>query len=184
MTAQPSPLSRFQLCDSPPATPGKCAVCGSPNKPVIDFGLNIDYYGGVFLCVGCLAEAAGVIDMVHRSELDEAKAEAEQSLIENLDARDLVGVHREWYDAFIDIVDSFYPSTYNSDVRSDDETTDSAGEEVSDDSDNTDGKPTESDSATSEPSGQDDKPTRKRGRSNVPANSGNESATEFTGFNL
>jgi hypothetical protein len=51
--------------ERPAAFPGKCAVCGSVNKPVIDFGSSIDFtdpsingYGVVYLCVDCVVEAA------------------------------------------------------------------------------------------------------------------------------
>ena len=47
------------------ALPGICSVCGNPNGPCIDFGLSIDYYGAVVICLACLnaaAEKAGLYD--------------------------------------------------------------------------------------------------------------------------
>lgn len=49
--------SRFQVTQRPVVSPGKCASCGSVERPVVDFGLDIDFYGTVYLCVDCISEA-------------------------------------------------------------------------------------------------------------------------------
>jgi hypothetical protein len=53
-------VSRIQIIDgTPPALPGKCAVCGTTAGPFIDFGLSLEFYGVVYLCIDtCLVEIA------------------------------------------------------------------------------------------------------------------------------
>lgn len=55
---------RFQYSDRPNVLPGKCAVCGSVERPVIDFGMQLDFYGAVLLCTTCILEAASLIAKV------------------------------------------------------------------------------------------------------------------------
>jgi hypothetical protein len=64
---------RFQLLDRPAALPGKCAVCGAVNKPVVDFGFDLDFYGVVMFCVECLRSAAQIIGMVDGELLTRAE---------------------------------------------------------------------------------------------------------------
>lgn len=54
---------RFKYLDKPVTLPGKCAVCGAVNKPVIDFGLDLDYYGTVVICVECMHNAMQVVGL-------------------------------------------------------------------------------------------------------------------------
>ena len=45
-------LSRFQIVEgNPPHLPHKCSVCGSISGTFIDFGLDLEFYGTVYLCV-------------------------------------------------------------------------------------------------------------------------------------
>lgn len=57
-------LDRFQLIEgTPPALPGKCAVCGTTAGPMIDFGLELDFYGVVYLCVdNCMVQLANAFE--------------------------------------------------------------------------------------------------------------------------
>jgi hypothetical protein len=77
MTTNPA-QSRFQILQLPPSFPGKCAVCGAVDRPVIDFKMELEYYGGVFFCITCMEEAATKIDYVPVATLfkvtDELKA--------------------------------------------------------------------------------------------------------------
>ena len=80
------PSSRFTAHPFPPRFPGKCACCGSANKPVIEFGLSIGYttpenneYGEVYLCFDCIVEAADGTDLMvpmstYMKALDEINA--------------------------------------------------------------------------------------------------------------
>lgn len=54
---------RFKYLDKPAAAPGKCAVCGAVDRPVIDFGFDVDYYGAVYICVECMKAANTVVDL-------------------------------------------------------------------------------------------------------------------------
>ena len=60
---------RFRIYDSPQAAPGKCSVCGSVERAVVDFGLDVDGYGAVVFCVECLKSAAQLLDMVPGRDL-------------------------------------------------------------------------------------------------------------------
>lgn len=51
---------RFKILERPASAPGKCAVCGSVERPVLDFGFDLDFYGVVYICVDCLREGASV----------------------------------------------------------------------------------------------------------------------------
>lgn len=56
--------SRIKLLDLPVAAPGVCALCGSANKPVIDFGKQLDWYGAVYFCQDCIREVSEAIGYV------------------------------------------------------------------------------------------------------------------------
>lgn len=96
---QAHPLSRFQLLSSPIATPGKCACCGTATRPVIDFGMTLEFYGAVYLCETCLTEAASTIGMRTAEEYDAARAGSSQAFNEQLLAQDMVAISRERYNA-------------------------------------------------------------------------------------
>lgn len=92
------PLARFQLLSSPLVIPGKCAVCGSPSRPVVDFGMTLEFYGAVYLCVVCLTEAGRVINMVTAEEFTQAEADSSRSFAEQLNAREMRVISNEQYD--------------------------------------------------------------------------------------
>lgn len=58
---------RFRFLERPAALPGKCACCGAVDKPVVDFGFDVDWYGVVYLCLDCLGEAVQIAG-VHLAE--------------------------------------------------------------------------------------------------------------------
>jgi hypothetical protein len=58
--------SRFAVLQSPVALPAKCAVCGTPQGPLLDFGLDIDMYGVVYFCLTCLEAAAARADLFEK----------------------------------------------------------------------------------------------------------------------
>lgn len=64
---------RFKLLDRPMALPGKCAVCGAVNRPVVDFDMDLDVYGAVYFCVECLTCAAALLGMVDGALLTRAE---------------------------------------------------------------------------------------------------------------
>lgn len=96
----PSPLnSRFQLSPLPSANPGHCAVCGCVDRPVVDFGMTIQFFGAVLICVVCMTEAAKVIQMVPISELHAAEESLTQSFDVQLAEKKMVAIPNDRYDA-------------------------------------------------------------------------------------
>lgn len=56
-------LSRIQVVEAPPAAPGHCAICGTTQGPMVDFGMDFEFYGVVYFCVdNCLVELANSFD--------------------------------------------------------------------------------------------------------------------------
>jgi len=54
-------MSKYQISDVPMFKPGKCGNCGSSKndgRRYVDFGLEVDWYGTVFLCGFCLKDVA------------------------------------------------------------------------------------------------------------------------------
>lgn len=53
-------LSRFQIVEgNPPNLPHKCSVCGSISGTFIDFQLDLEFYGTVYLCLeNCVLQLA------------------------------------------------------------------------------------------------------------------------------
>lgn len=93
-------LERFQLLDKPIAAPGKCAVCGSVSKPVIDFNFNLDWYGAVYFCVECMASAARVINLVSMKEYTTLAQENADVIIKFCEENSFVIVTREQYEQY------------------------------------------------------------------------------------
>lgn len=58
---------RFKYLERPAALPGKCAVCGRVDVPVLDFGLDVDYFGAVVICVDDIRAALQVADLYETS---------------------------------------------------------------------------------------------------------------------
>lgn len=55
---------RFKVTERPTVFPGKCAVCGTVERAVVDFGMTLDYYGAVLLCVECVTSAYTTVQLV------------------------------------------------------------------------------------------------------------------------
>lgn len=55
-------LSKVQITNGCPAQPGCCAVCGTSTGRFIDFGLFLEFYGVVYICVdGCFRDLANTL---------------------------------------------------------------------------------------------------------------------------
>ena len=91
------PSSRFRLLDKPTINPGKCAVCGGVETPVIDFGATVQFYGAVMICTTCLAEAARGIGMVPVSEVVDSQKAADQVVNEYLANHNLKVITNEQF---------------------------------------------------------------------------------------
>ncbi len=54
-------MSKFRILSTPDVSPGKCANCGASKddkRQYVDVGLQVDFYGAVFLCGFCVKELA------------------------------------------------------------------------------------------------------------------------------
>lgn len=77
--------SRFTVYARPDAPPGRCIVCGATQRPVIDFGVDVEWadngYGRAYFCEDCITEAASkfpkeetpAADGISREEFDRWK---------------------------------------------------------------------------------------------------------------
>jgi hypothetical protein len=99
--------SRFRIMERPEIMPGKCAVCGGVSRPVVDFGLNIQFYGAVMLCVDCVSEAGVRVGMVRPEDNAEDNLQTGQSVTEFLEAHDFKVVTRELHDALASVVSCY-----------------------------------------------------------------------------
>lgn len=57
-----SPQDRFILIDQPVMSPGKCLTCGltqgDADRKFVDTGHDLDWYGVIYICTGCIREIA------------------------------------------------------------------------------------------------------------------------------
>jgi hypothetical protein len=103
-----STVSRFKLLERPLAIPGKCVTCGAVDRPVIDTGWNIDYYGVVYFCTFCLTEVATVIGMVDGKLLRKAEADSARSFRDYLVSHKLRVISNEQYFSWVDTISSLH----------------------------------------------------------------------------
>lgn len=75
--------SRVTLLDLPVAAPGVCALCGSANKPVIDFGKQLDWYGAVYFCQDCIREVAEAIGYIPIEPFQKLNEDHRKLIVEN-----------------------------------------------------------------------------------------------------
>lgn len=85
--------NRLQVISRPLTGPGCCAICGyngtNTNNPAdvrvfLDFQLDIDYYGRIYWCSGCLLEAANALGWTSVGQTEELRgkvSEQESELI-------------------------------------------------------------------------------------------------------
>lgn len=97
--------SRFTLLDMPSQHPGCCIVCGAVDRPVVDFGADIDWehkgVGRAYFCEYCIRQAASkfpeepvdpnetVVSRVwHEQQLQEQKENLYDGLLDYLNRFD------------------------------------------------------------------------------------------------
>jgi len=114
--------------------PGSCALCGSGNceDGYVDLGIYYDYEGQMYLCVICVKQVAGVIDMIPSEEVQFMQAAAEELALkfkaledENLRYRERLAA----YDVLVNSVSSGFPAGTPSQIE--EPTVESANESVS-----------------------------------------------------
>lgn len=85
--------SRFTVLDRPTESPGRCLVCGAVNRPVVDFGVDIDWadlgFGRAYLCITCILQAASKFDnpeteKFSRGDFEDAVAAAKAELTSDI----------------------------------------------------------------------------------------------------
>lgn len=65
-------MSKYRILAVPDVNPAKCANCGSAKcdgRNYVDFGLQVDWYGVVYLCTECLKDIAGKAGLFRGLEL-------------------------------------------------------------------------------------------------------------------
>lgn len=63
---------------TPPASPGKCVICGNcgdKDSKFIDFGFDIDFYGVVYFCKDCINQVLTILMYVPIEELEKVVSE-------------------------------------------------------------------------------------------------------------
>ncbi len=92
--------SKFKLLPLPIDTPGKCICCGAVDRPVLDFGISVDFenlgFGVLYLCVYCITEAASIVTIntgsVVTEEVDGTELQAAKDELNRL----LSSIIRDW----------------------------------------------------------------------------------------
>lgn len=177
-----TPTSRFQLYPSPVAAPGKCAICGAVNRPVVDFGMTIEFYGAVMFCIECMQSAARAVDMVSRVEVEAAEKSLAQSFATQLIERDLVAISHEHYIAITTNLSHLSNAvlsagTYHADLVA--ESFAEANPTLFDDSERVEREDVEVESRDSGSSEQDDLTFGDEGPLSVSASSGDGNTSRF-----
>lgn len=110
--------SRFKLLDRPVAIPGRCVVCGAVDRPVVDTGWSIDYYGVVYFCVLCLAEVSGVIGMVDGKLLQAAEMDSARQFEVYIQKHELKVITNEQHLFWLTTVSRLYDDITNDSIIS------------------------------------------------------------------
>jgi hypothetical protein len=78
---------RIQVLSRPLMAPGQCSICGyagtnvsdpSDIRVFIDWTLNIQYYGRVLICSGCLLEASNVLGWIGVKQAEELRNKVQE----------------------------------------------------------------------------------------------------------
>lgn len=144
--------SRFTVLERPSGNPGSCLVCGSVDRPVVDFGVEVDFentgYGRAYFCVTCIKQAASKFP----------DSEIEDSTQRRIDAA-VADAKIELSNGIVNLITAFSPSL---NVHSDDgvsvvaeqEPNQNDSSDPSDDSDANGQLPGSADEAGSDDSGE------------------------------
>ena len=91
-SAEENPNSRFRVLDTALLPPGVCALCGSSGgdgRQFVDFGKTMNWYGTIYFCTFCVAEAAKLLGFIGSRPL-EILTETYLSLKDKYEAHKLV----------------------------------------------------------------------------------------------
>jgi hypothetical protein len=69
--------NKIQITEHANVAPNKCANCSfsgrEPGRFFIDFGVDLEFYGTIYLCTSCFAECANIIGWISPTEADRLK---------------------------------------------------------------------------------------------------------------
>lgn len=80
-------MTKYRIMDVPDFSPGKCANCGSSKndgRKYIDFGLQVDWYGTVYLCGTCIHDISSNMGLFEKIEEELHDLRQQASEIEEL----------------------------------------------------------------------------------------------------
>jgi hypothetical protein len=115
-------MSKYRILAIPDVKPTKCANCGSTKadgRQYIDFGLDVDWFGTVFLCGFCLKDIAQAMGLFSDSE-EKLKA----AIDDKVSLLSLQTQGDRLYDKFTELIkefETYYASLHS--VRDDPSTT-------------------------------------------------------------
>jgi len=70
--------NKIQISEHANAAPNKCANCSfsgyEPGRFFVDFGVDLEFYGTIYLCTNCFAECANIIGWISPAEADQLKS--------------------------------------------------------------------------------------------------------------
>jgi hypothetical protein len=145
-------------------------------------GITVNGYGVVYFCVEDLTDLASVVGMVPESGVSELRLAAEQSFTEYLTARDLKVVSNEWYNTVTSGLSDLFARVHGIGFYSGTEDAEPAGDEVPEDSGQSDVNPHADADADESDVEQDDNDASDEGPTSVSADSGDGRVPESFDF--
>jgi hypothetical protein len=154
-------MSKYIIVDVPRMQPGKCANCGASKndgRKYVDFGLQVDWYGTVYLCGTCLHDVSNEMGLFN-------EIEQKLSLVIDMDER-LAALKNQGVELHETVVktfkefENFYVSLHSSGVDSNPEPDSSGNSDTIIDEADTGGP------STNEAESGSTKPTSGRGSKN------------------
>lgn len=107
--------------------PGNCCCCGSVERATVDFGLDIEFYGRVLVCVECLREAVTLTSMDTDPETLRAASLAEKKSVDTEKVNEFLSLTNDLAGRLIHLLpDSYFNDLVDApqDTESDDERSD------------------------------------------------------------
>lgn len=80
-------MSKYRILDIPDKKQAKCANCGSTKKDgrkYVDFGLEVDWYGIVYLCSLCMLDIANNMGLFNKADEQIVQLRHEKASLINL----------------------------------------------------------------------------------------------------
>jgi hypothetical protein len=115
-------MTKYRILDVPDFKPHKCANCGSTKedgRKYVDFGLQVDWYGTVYLCGHCVHDIANAMSASLVSKLE---MELKNALEESVSSEELREQGEQIFNkivlAFKELDDIFGDGTYSNSAGS------------------------------------------------------------------